>query len=101
MDFVYAGIEGDEAECTLHEADEKHPCGSIEEEVVGSFTQRKGGRSKHRDPMYQRSLDGKGVYGVQLFDFARKVNVDDGNNVFGGGKWECSGGECSESGVKN
>jgi hypothetical protein len=87
MDFVYAGIEGDEAECTLHEADEKHPCGSIEEEVVGSFTQRKGGRSKHRDPMYQRSLDGKGVYGVQLFDFARKVNVDDGNNVFGGGKW--------------
>lgn len=87
MDFIYGGIEGDKEECTLHEADEKDSCDSTEEDVVGSSTQRKGRRSKLSDPMYQRSLDGKGVYGVQLFDFSRKINVDDGNNVWGGGKW--------------
>jgi len=86
MDFIYGGIEGDKEECTLHEADEKDSRDSTEEEV-GSSTQRKGRRSKRSDPMYQRSLDGKGVYGVQLFDFSRKINVDDGNNVWGGGKW--------------
>ena len=32
-------------------------------------------RSKHNDPMYQRALHGKGVYGVQLFDFSRNVDT--------------------------
>jgi len=33
---------------------------------------RTGGRRKSADPMYHRALEGKGVYGVQLFDFSRR-----------------------------
>ena len=44
-------------------------------------------RSKWEDPMYQRSLEGKGVYGVQLFDFSRPSERKNGNVLWGGGYW--------------
>eukprot|EP00573_Skeletonema_grethae_P011403 CAMPEP_0201709098 /NCGR_PEP_ID=MMETSP0578-20130828/57768_1 /ASSEMBLY_ACC=CAM_ASM_000663 /TAXON_ID=267565 /ORGANISM="Skeletonema grethea, Strain CCMP 1804" /LENGTH=226 /DNA_ID=CAMNT_0048198043 /DNA_START=89 /DNA_END=765 /DNA_ORIENTATION=- len=76
IDFMYGDIAKDR-ECALQEADEKDSCRSTENEDNSSSHERKG-RSKLSDPMHQRSLDGKGVYGVQLFDFSRKINVDDG-----------------------
>eukprot|EP00986_Skeletonema_menzelii_P015669 scaffold12351_cov141-Skeletonema_menzelii.AAC.2 len=85
IDFLFDDITQDSKECALQEANEKDSCGST---VNGDNSRhQKGGRSKISDPMYQRSLDGKGVYGVQLFDFSRKINVDDGNSVLGGGHW--------------
>jgi len=85
IDFMYGDIAKDR-ECALQEADEKDSCRSTENEDNSSSHERKG-RSKLSDPMYQRSPDGKGVYGVQLFDFSRKINVDDGESVLGGGHW--------------
>lgn len=75
MDFIYGGIDEDkDSRCST-------------EEKEGSSSHQRKGRSKFNDPMYQRSLDGKGVYGVQVFDFSRQVNIGDGNNVWGGGHW--------------
>jgi hypothetical protein len=88
MDFIHGDVfEGDEKECTLA-VGEKYLSQSTEvlEESCNSSHRIKG-RSKISDPMYQRALQGKGVYGVQLFDFERKVNVDDGSIVWGGGYW--------------
>ena len=94
MDFIYGGlskgfVEGKEEECTL---EENGPCDSTKDNEGSSINNRgiKGERrSKHSDPMYQRALDGKGVYGVQLFDFSREANTndDDGSSVWGGGHW--------------
>ena len=51
----------------------------------------KAGRSKMNDPMYQRAIEGKGVYGVQLFDFSRRRNSSssssNNNILWGGGYW--------------
>lgn len=84
IDFMHGDIAKDR-ECSLQEADEKDSCRSSENE--DNSTYQKTGRSKLSDPMYQRSLEGKGVYGVQLFDFSRKINADDGDSVLGGGNW--------------
>jgi len=87
IDFMYGEMAQDRKECSLQEADERDSsCGSNEEYEDSSIHHNRG-RSKLSDPMYQRSLEGKGVYGVQLFDFSRKINADDGNNVLGGGHW--------------
>ena len=85
IDFIYGDITQDR-ECSLQEANEKDSCRSTEHEDGSSHHEKKG-RSKFSDPMYQRSLDGKGVYGVQLFDFSRKINANDGESVLGGGHW--------------
>ena len=94
MDFIYGGlsggiVEGKETECTL---EERGSCDSTKDDEGSSINNRgiKGERRrKLSDPMYQRALDGKGVYGVQLFDFSREANTNDndGSGVWGGGHW--------------
>eukprot|EP00585_Thalassiosira_rotula_P002453 CAMPEP_0196132890 /NCGR_PEP_ID=MMETSP0910-20130528/2327_1 /TAXON_ID=49265 /ORGANISM="Thalassiosira rotula, Strain GSO102" /LENGTH=761 /DNA_ID=CAMNT_0041392541 /DNA_START=40 /DNA_END=2325 /DNA_ORIENTATION=+ len=51
-------------------------------------------RSKSNDPMYQRALEGKGVYGVSLFDFSRtkrsrqsSEELKNDSILWGGGYW--------------
>ena len=85
IDFLYGNNAEQQKECTALEADEEDSCGSTEEEEDSSPNRKQ--RSKLDDPMYERSLDGKGVYGVQLFDFSQRINTCDGNKVWGDGYW--------------
>ena len=81
VDFLYSGVADadDDRECTV---EEKHTC---EAEI------KTRGRQKSNDPMYRRSLQGKGVYGVQLFDFSRRTTeqytTTTNGAVWGGGYW--------------
>lgn len=81
VDFLYSGDADadDDRECTV---EEKHTC---EAEI------KTRGRQKSNDPMYRRSLQGKGVYGVQLFDFSRRsteqYTTTTNGVVWGGGYW--------------
>jgi len=106
VDFLYSGVADENNHCAQDVVGEKDVCKSSQEEsnrnpneVVeeennpnqfqASQTKR---RRKSNDPMYQRALEGKGVYGVQLFDFERKSTVssqrlEDGNILWGGGSW--------------
>jgi hypothetical protein len=83
VDFLYSGDADadadDDRECTV---EEKHTC---EAEI------KTRGRQKSNDPMYRRSLEGKGVYGVQLFDFSKRsteqFTTTTNGVVWGGGYW--------------
>ena len=81
VDFLYSGEADadDDLECTV---EEKHTC---EAEI------KTRGRQKSNDPMYRRSLEGKGVYGVQLFDFSKRsteqYTTTTNGVVWGGGYW--------------
>lgn len=78
VDFLHSGVANayDDRDCTIEE-------NTCEAEFKTS------GRQKSNDPMYRRSLEGKGVYGVQLFDFSRTTmtNEKEKSNrvVWGGG----------------
>ena len=87
VDFLYSGVP--EAECSekdLHESSKHTESIAIADEPI-----KKGHtatvRCKSTDPMYQRARDGKGVYGVKLFDFSqtRTGNEPNHNILWGGG----------------
>mmetsp|Transcript_24599 Transcript_24599/g.49015 ORF Transcript_24599/g.49015 Transcript_24599/m.49015 type:complete len:743 (+) Transcript_24599:280-2508(+) len=67
--------------------------GGARERNTNHRDRRARGRNKLEDPMYQRAVEGKGVYGVQLFDFSRKFddsidgNSNDDGILWGGGHW--------------
>lgn len=75
-DFLYSGVADDRQECSEQDVcEDQHP-----KDMVSSRT--KSRPKKQTDLMYQRALEGKGVYGVQLYDFSR---VRDNNDVLWGG----------------
>lgn len=55
-----------------------------------SYENRPKQRRKANDPTYQRAREGKGVYGVQLFDFSRDpeaLSALHNDILWGGGYW--------------
>ncbi|KAL7532916.1 hypothetical protein ACHAWF_004284 [Thalassiosira exigua] len=96
---VYCGI-ADDSTCTPDVIDQPDVCevgqemgilAPREETARENDTRPPLGRHKLQDPMYRRALEGKGVYGVQLFDFSRKRSsseqVQNDNILWGGGHW--------------
>ena len=101
MDFLYSGVPNDcdtgfcpssmndipkdRRSCDGHASNFHDAQRSARK--VGSSTR---GRKKDDDPMYQRALQGKGVYGVQLFDFSRdtnKTSMHKDGLLWGNGYW--------------
>ncbi|KAL3781933.1 hypothetical protein HJC23_011438 [Cyclotella cryptica] len=109
MDFLYAGVpddrdDGSNGDCrqearsgllqgtadeggNLNEHGNEYLCSNQKnDEARGRKAKR---RSKANDPMYQRALQGKGVYGVQLFDFSRDpdASMTHDDVLWGNGYW--------------
>lgn len=109
MKFLYAGVSEDHDDCgygaCLEEtrsdlldgvADESGTSNEDGSESVCSNQNTKQTREskakrrrKSNDPMYQRALQGKGVYGVQLFDFSRdpEASITHDDVLWGNGYW--------------
>ncbi|KAL7540896.1 hypothetical protein ACHAXR_012587 [Thalassiosira sp. AJA248-18] len=105
VDFLYSGV-ADKNNCgqdvdagqddVCKAESNQNPNEAMEEEdthnknVHSSLFKR---RSKTNDIMYRRALEGKGVYGVQLFDFSRRTHVPSSQSItdddilWGGGYW--------------
>lgn len=88
LEFIYSGVDGSvdsaNGSCNAHVQDDG---GQI---CIDGSQKSSNRRNKHNDPMYQRAIDGKGVFGVQLFDFAStKVSPKSmsDNILWGGGYW--------------
>mmetsp|Transcript_16622 Transcript_16622/g.35917 ORF Transcript_16622/g.35917 Transcript_16622/m.35917 type:complete len:661 (+) Transcript_16622:84-2066(+) len=99
VDFLYSGVadenqcgERDVCEASQDESDE-NPSKDMEEENNPKImhSSRTKSKIKSSDPMYQRAIDGKGVYGVQLFDFSRtregSSSPSSSQMLRGGGYW--------------
>ena len=69
MNFLYSGVPNgcDAASSQSRTNDTPNDFCDIKRSATKS-------RAKDNDPMYQRALEGKGVYGVQLFDFSRDTD---------------------------
>ncbi|KAL7508282.1 hypothetical protein ACHAXN_005350 [Cyclotella atomus] len=90
MDFLYRGVSqefGSSGVC------QKYSSKNVAQVCDDRMNMQNGDnksriRSKSTDPMYQRAMEGKGVYGVQLFDFSRVSDqTDDPNPKWGNGYW--------------
>ncbi|KAL3759827.1 hypothetical protein ACHAWU_007571 [Discostella pseudostelligera] len=93
VDFLFKGTEqvGDGRECGLVDVDDGEQDTCESQEKQSNHDELKRGRQKSIDPMYQRALAGKGVYGVQLFDFSRRTSdassLRKDHVLWGGGYW--------------
>ncbi|KAL7480969.1 hypothetical protein ACHAW6_006645 [Cyclotella cf. meneghiniana] len=106
MNFLYAGVPSDhdgsgdgvcqeEARCDLFEdaSSTLNINGSMSVRNNQNTEQNRENKAKRRrksnDPMYQRALQGKGVYGVQLFDFSRdpESSTTHDDVLWGNGYW--------------
>ena len=96
LGFLYTGVPEEDScaqddvcsEKYLHESSKHESIDIISDEPIKKdYTATN--RHKSTDPMYQRARDGKGVYGVKLFDFSqiRKGNETNNNILWGGGYW--------------
>lgn len=95
VDFLYRGV-ADDRECLLEDdasVGQRKECASGQDYIDDSSRSddKETGRQKSNDPMYRRSLEGKGVYGVQLFDFSRTKKPFQGTKnkrvIWGEGYW--------------
>lgn len=98
IDFLYSGIPNEyvadvcqgrvstDGSCSANNTD-----GNLSTRRSDSqMKDKKKLRTKDKDPMYQRALEGKGVYGVQLFDFSRDPDESSSNHdgiSWGNGYW--------------
>ena len=81
MDFLYRGVPGEDYDVdtcqaemsteTASSSSSSYADRSKARENAQSSGNKSRIRSKENDPMYHRALQGKGVYGVNLFDFSR------------------------------
>jgi len=92
VNFLYSRVANDQHpnECVAQDVHNDNVC----EESTSQQQASKNGsydRQKANDPMYQRALKGKGVYGVQLFDFSKTKNDHTSNKnnhiLWGDGYW--------------
>lgn len=96
MDFLYSSVPEASVcqEMPAQDASSSSGSNTFASDVCESqkVTNRTGNesriRSKFNDPMYRRARQGKGVYGVQLFDFSRDAEASSKNKIsWGGGHW--------------
>jgi hypothetical protein len=91
VDFLYSGSEQEDGRSCTKEEDVDGEQGTCESREEQSTDERRDGRRKSNDPMYQRALMGKGVYGVQLFDFSQRApdaqSLQKDHVLWGGGYW--------------
>ena len=91
VDFLYSDntstAQVKDGACTQEAVyDDQGTCESTDKQPSD---EKRDGRQKSKDPMYRRALMGKGVYGVQLFDFARRTTdtLQKEHVLWGGGYW--------------
>ena len=92
VNFLYSGVaDSDSNVCTQ----DMHNNDNVCEESTNQKQESNNESYRHKtdDPMYKRVLNGKGVYGVQLFDFSKTKNdytsnKNINNNIlWGNGYW--------------
>ena len=95
VNFLYSGVANDHHQNDICTQDVHSSDNAFEESTSQQQESNKSyDRHKDNDPMYQRALKGRGVYGVQLFDFSKTKNdhtsnyKNNNNNIlWGNGYW--------------
>lgn len=89
IDFLYSGVTNQYTADVCQSKDSTDgSCSANTKNTDGNLSETE--RAKDKDPMYQRALEGKGVYGVQLFDFSRDPDESSSNHdgiSWGNGYW--------------
>jgi len=93
VNFLYSGVSNvDSNVCTQDVHNNDDVCEESTNQKQESNNESYD-RQKANDPMYHRALKGKGVYGVQLFDFSKTKNDHTSNKninnniLWGDGYW--------------
>ena len=100
VDFLYSGVEEEPREreavaakegiCNVSQKPHQRHPESTDDTEPNTQSQASCARTRRKvdDPMFRRARKGKGVYGVQLFDFARnRTRSERGCALWGGGYW--------------